>query len=513
MLADNFRAEVFISGASISGLIMAAQLICNGLTPIIIDAKNDDVPILDLITLDSKSLEILDQLGLISEIISDGILINEVIIYQDEKPIPIVDLGQIKHTKYPNTVIIDKRKLEKTLINFLTINACSVYWNTELKHFEWIDNQYSLAIISHQKTIKGKAKWLIGADGKFSLIREKLNHFNSQPYETNQWFNVNIKTSQSIDTHSVHVFLFENSQISLIPTGAYSYLIRGKVPKYLVQKESITYQDLNPFVLLTTGKVIEEKSIQNFKINTEEAYQSEIISSENSFIIGNASISYNNLWGLKIGNAIYQANNLAWKLAGFIKGNLKREVLITFSQEVLSNQSSIKQTINKQSQRWIHLLFSKWLKKEINPIKIYDQLSQFHINFRQSPLSINHSTLEHLKAGDRLPNLKFYDEKKQVDVWLHESLSLNSFTLLLIGNLSNAELFLIAKWLKTNVKYHVSLYYIPHSKRNEHLFNYFELTAKNRKSLLIRPDLHIAYLSDSIIIEMLDNYFQQILNA
>ncbi|XHR93931.1 hypothetical protein ACFJIV_27110 [Mucilaginibacter sp. UC70_90] len=71
----------------------------------------------------------------------------------------------------------------------------------------------------------------------------------------------------------------------------------------------------------------------------------------------------------------------------------------------------------------------------------FKRVSQTGISYRDSTINLNLSPASQIKAGDRLPYLKVFDEKREVETDLHEWCSKPGFTLICLGKLKELDLF------------------------------------------------------------------------
>ena len=133
-------------------------------------------------------------------------------------------------------------------------------------------------------------------------------------------------------------------------------------------------------------------------------------------------------------------------------------------------------------------------------------ISQTGINYRDSQINLHLSHSTKIKAGDRLPSLKVYDEKKQQETDLHQWCFKPGFTLIIIGKVIEEELFKIAKWLTQNYTGYISFYYLPPSAKNQQVFDAFEMKPGQHKSMLVRPDMYIGFMNDAIDLARMDRY-------
>ncbi|RRN76925.1 hypothetical protein EIM50_22200 [Pseudoxanthomonas sp. SGD-10] len=126
------------------------------------------------------------------------------------------------------------------------------------------------------------------------------------------------------------------------------------------------------------------------------------------------------------------------------------------------------------------------------------------LNIRESKLSLHLSQDRDIEAGDLLPNLIVYDEKKKSETSFYEWCKPGMFCMLMIGQLSQENLFNIAKWVQANFPIH--LFYLPPTEKNQHIFEKFKIVEGEKKTLIIRPDQYIGLINDRIDLEIVDNY-------
>src|SRR3954462_14565570 len=97
------HTSVLIVGAGPSGLMMAAQLLRNGVQPIIIDSKQGPTNQSKALAVQARSLEIYRQLGIVDRALQSGKQAGGMILYQDGKKaasISLTDVGD-QRTIFP----------------------------------------------------------------------------------------------------------------------------------------------------------------------------------------------------------------------------------------------------------------------------------------------------------------------------------------------------------------------------------------------------------------------------
>ncbi|OAQ39312.1 hypothetical protein A5893_11660 [Pedobacter psychrophilus] len=186
---------------------------------------------------------------------------------------------------------------------------------------------------------------------------------------------------------------------------------------------------------------------------------------------------------------------LAWRLIGiYANQTLKVDILNSYPQESeLFKVQNISLNSNKKRN-----FILKWLDKMT--IKTQD------FNLQDSKISLHLSQYRNLQAGELLPNLNFFDEKKKEQSNLYAWCSYKYFSVIIFGSLIPTNLFTIAKWVKLH--YPVQLFYLPFSENNEAVFDALKIRKGEKKTFVVRPDKFIGLLHDGIEIDIIDNYLK-----
>lgn len=193
---------------------------------------------------------------------------------------------------------------------------------------------------------------------------------------------------------------------------------------------------------------------------------------------------------LVINLGIQNAHNLGWKLAYIIMGRMEGIILTSYEEErrpVATKSAMLAKLMKRMS----------WFNDQDN--------------YRDRHLSYHHSRASKIKAGDRLPFVIVYDEKKKEVTDLHQWCGKPGFVLILLGTLGTNTLFMMAQWMKQKYTQYMHLYYLPYSDRNKSVFELFEVHPDRTKMILVRPDMYIAYMHDIISANLVDTYMEEVM--
>lgn len=213
-----------IVGAGPTGLMMACLLARQGVGFRIIDKKADHVKASNATWIQPRTLELLDQIGILDRFIKLGHPCDSINFYADGEQLSQLSLEYI-NSIYRFILMLAQSKIEEILENYLN----------ELNHtidrpLELVDvKNGSETVVStirysdgHTETII--SDWLVACDGANSTIREKCGfHFPGEDF-TEQCMVADATIDFShLSKDQIHFFFDSGTALAAFPLGGNRY--------------------------------------------------------------------------------------------------------------------------------------------------------------------------------------------------------------------------------------------------------------------------------------------------
>jgi 2-polyprenyl-6-methoxyphenol hydroxylase-like FAD-dependent oxidoreductase len=508
--------------------MMAAQLLRYGIQPVIIDDKQGPTDQSKALAVQARSMEIYRQLGIVDKIIPNGKPAKGLTFNMNGREaasLPLNDIGT-GQTPFPYVFMYQQSKNERVLLDYLTFNCCPVYWNTTLTSLQQKADGVDVQLKNEDGEYTIICDWVIGADGAHSTVRKQ----SQIPFKGDTYPNYFYLADVTLDTtflaeDFIQLYLSDDGFAGFCPLPERDrYRIIGGLPAEFGQREDIELDELMPFLSGITRsnlKVAENHWFTTYKLHHRMADK---FREQRCFLIGDAAHIHSPVGGQGMNTGLQDAYNLAWKLAGVINGQLKSGILDSYANERVPVAKELLNTTDRAfkiaiSSNWFVGLFKKWIlpkvlnfiwKRESFKKDFFKRASQIGITYRESNINLHLSKSTRVKAGDRLPYLKVYDEKKEEETDLHEWCEKPGFTLMILGKFDEMYLFTLAKWITNKYPGILNFFYLPPSGKNVDVFNTFEADPHKQKAIIVRPDMHIGFINDVVDIGMMDSYLQNV---
>ncbi len=250
MVISEKETKVLIVGAGPSGLMMAAQLLRYGVQPVIIDSKEGPTTHSKALAVQARSLEIYRQMGVVDKVLAGGKQAGGIVFNQDDEQrakLEMLNIGE-GQTLYPYILLYPQNKNERLLLDFLTQNACPVYWNTNLVSLQ----QKAGSATAHISNAEGdhtlNCDWVVGADGAHSAVRKQLHiPFNGDTYAS-YFYLIDAKLDNpGLTENFINLYLGKNGFAGFFPMpDKDTYRILGNLPQEFGEQDDIDSEKILP---------------------------------------------------------------------------------------------------------------------------------------------------------------------------------------------------------------------------------------------------------------------------
>ena len=523
-------AQVLIVGAGPSGLMMAAQLLRYGIQPVVIDSRQGPTNQSKALAVQARSLEIYRQLGIIDPVINGGKQAEGLHFYYEGKQkahFAISNTGK-GITPFPFIHIFQQSKNERALLNYLTQHSCPVYWNTTLISLQQGTGVVNVMLNNQEQEYTLLCNWLIGADGARSTVRKQLNiPFTGDTYPS-QFYLADVVLNNDDEDDFVNLYLTAKGFAGFFPMpDKNTYRIVGNLTNKQAAKQDLTLDDILPALNEKVRKQLKINQCSWFTTYRLHHRMAEKFNHGRCFLIGDAAHIHSPVGGQGMNTGLQDAYNLSWKLAGVIHKKLQAGILNTYATERIPVAKNLLKTTDRafkmiMSQGLLASTFKKWIlpvilnrawKSDKWRLEFFKRVSQTNINYQHSPLSLHLSLLTTIKAGDRLPYMSVYDEKKQQETDLHAWCAKPGFTLITMGPLQELYVFSLAKWITQNYNGWLNFFHLPPSVKNQRVFDAFDIKENQNKAIIVRPDMYIGFINDVVDLEMMKNYLENVVGS
>jgi 2-polyprenyl-6-methoxyphenol hydroxylase-like FAD-dependent oxidoreductase len=495
-------ADVLIIGAGPTGLMLANQLGRRNIRTTIIDRHSGPALQSRAMAVHARTLEIYSKLGLAERAVElgrPGYGANMWAGGRLKARIPLNEIGK-EMSPFPYVLMLGQDENERIMGEQLAQWGIAVQWNTELIALNQQANHVTATIKDPDGSTRMiTATYVAGCDGSRSAVRE-LNGiaFPGAPYE-HAFFVADTEAVGPMVADELNVFLWRSGFHLYFPMkGTNRWRVIGILPKDLVGKDDVTFDDLAPALLQAGAAGLSFKACHWFSTYRIHHRCTERFRDRRCFVLGDAAHIHSPMGGQGMNTGLQDAYNLAWKLALVISNQADDALLDTYEAERRPFAQKLLRTTDRAFRVVIsENRFAGVLRTHVLPrvaafamtrrsVKraAFQTLSQIGIRYRESSLSqaIGDMPENAPHPGDRFPwlRLKFHAQGSRED--LFQKLDDTRLNLLVIGQ---PEVSTASLQLGDMLKVHA----IPSDIENDRALSAAAITSPSY--YVLRPDGHI----------------------
>jgi 2-polyprenyl-6-methoxyphenol hydroxylase-like FAD-dependent oxidoreductase len=205
--------DVLVVGAGPTGLFLACDLARRGLRPRVIDRLPAPSPLSKAIAIHARSLEILEDLGVIDDFLAGGQPLTRVRLHADGKIMVRASFEELD-THYPYALSIAQADTEAILAAKLAALGGTVERGQELSELEQ-DAAGVRATLKSGEVVR--TPWLVGCDGAHSAVRKRAGlEFEGELFPQGFWL-ADVQAGWDLPTDEINTFCHATGLVACFP--------------------------------------------------------------------------------------------------------------------------------------------------------------------------------------------------------------------------------------------------------------------------------------------------------
>jgi 2-polyprenyl-6-methoxyphenol hydroxylase-like FAD-dependent oxidoreductase len=491
---------VLIVGAGPTGLTLACELARGGVSFRLIEAAPGPQPGSRGKGIQPRTLEVFDDLGIVDRVLAHGRMAMPTRLTAPDGRVTL-DGGEAPRDRpdipYPASLVTPQWRTEEALRLRLAELGGAVEFGTALNGFEQSDEGVSAVVARDGETETVTARWLVGCDGGHSVVRKRAGiAFEGETREAVRMIVADVEVD-GLDRDAWHMWQHEEGLVNLCPlpsTNVFQYQA-GIAPG---QDPGLGLANMQAILERRSGHTNirlhepEWSSLWRANIRLVDRYREGRV-----FLAGDAAHIHSPAGGQGMNTGIQDAHNLGWKLAAVAKGA---------APALLDSYEAERRPVAVGVLALSNARLKQAIEQRAVPTHRDANTMQLSVGYRGSALARDdRDETAPLRAGDRAP-----DATKLTTVEgecrLFDLTRGGRFTLLSFGAWSGAEV--LASGLRTLHVVEQPAGPDDIADTEGHLASAYAAT--DRTLVLIRPDGHIALISDAGDVSTVAHYLAAI---
>ncbi|WP_309399773.1 FAD-dependent monooxygenase [Cerasicoccus maritimus] len=537
------RPKVLIVGAGPVGLCLACNLKRYDVPFRIIEKKPEASRTSKALGVHARSLEMLEDMGLVEQFIENGLKVHRINFYAEGKVLTHVNLSEVD-SPYNFTLDIPQCNTEGIFIEHLAKQGVTVERYVELEKLTQDEDGVHVELRKKAGLIeKSTYEYVIGCDGAHSTVRHQLDlKFEGAAYPEH-FALADVHIDWGLSPEEMHMFFHGEGFVILFPMRDKRYRVIATVEgKDDAKLDEAYIQDLLDRRTRHQCHVSDGVWFSSFRIHHRMVDEYRV---GRVFLAGDSAHIHSPAGGQGMNTGMQDAYNLAWKLA--LKLQDKGDLLESYSPERLPVGHDVVEMTDRMTKvATLQNSLGAAIRNRLLPVvvslgivqhKMIETIEEVSVNYRGSQWvdeyfgsnkSSSRSPFSHgPMAGDRAPDAIITHSTSGKPIRLFDLFRGGHYTLLLFTN-SDAKdddlehLNSIAEQIRNRIGNWVQCAYITGRKAPKKLPErclYLDARSTAHKNYgvtldqalhLIRPDGYIAFRSMPLNVDALNAYLDRI---
>ncbi|MBE1548802.1 2-polyprenyl-6-methoxyphenol hydroxylase-like FAD-dependent oxidoreductase [Mycobacterium sp. OAS707] len=334
---------VLVVGAGPTGLMLANELARHGVRPRIIDRSTAPATTSRALVVQPRTLEILDDMGVVDQAIAAGTSASNLTITFAEKTVELDFAGQLtgpqNYTAYPEPRTVSQQDTERILTGLLSEKGVEIERGRALTDLTQDGQTVTVSLRAQDGTIETlQCRWVIGCDGAHSAVRKAAGI----PFAGSTYRDEFIMADAELDWKLPHGGLYGFPS----PAGIFAafsmpgenrYRIFGNFPPGpegpSAEYSEPTHDEFQAMVderVPFPATVVKEHWVTRYRVHSRTVPR---YREGNVFLVGDAAHVHSPAGAQGMNTGIQDAYNLGWKLAYVERGVADESLLDTYEAE------------------------------------------------------------------------------------------------------------------------------------------------------------------------------------
>ncbi|MDH6132534.1 2-polyprenyl-6-methoxyphenol hydroxylase-like FAD-dependent oxidoreductase [Kitasatospora sp. MAA4] len=405
---------VLVVGAGPVGLTLAGELARRGVPVRIVDALAAPTTESRAIVVHARSLEMLEQVGVLDDLIASGIKTTGLEMHASGRTIARVDLD-IVDSAHPYAVVTAQTETERVLTENLAKHGVEVERGLSLLGLE----QDAEGVRATLRTADGgeesiAASWLVGADGARSEVRRQVGTALEGSFHGERFLMGDVHAAHDFDPRSMYTFFSAHDGPLMV------FPMKGDRMRLIAQVTTGSTDEASQEWL---QRVADERASGRIRIHDSlwltcfEIHHAQVPQYRYGrvFLAGDAAHVHSPAGGQGMNTGMQDAFNLGWKLAAAYRGTASETLIDSYHAE----RHPVAARVIEFSTRLTHLstLANPVAQKLRNALlhtatgigparqALADETEETTLSYHGSPAVVGSVAHAKIRSGDHLPDV------------------------------------------------------------------------------------------------------------